>query len=332
MMFRSKKVFFVLALALAVMVTALPAPGSAKILKIAFVAPPPVWGPVAEKYAEEVAKLCPGLEIKSFGGGQLGPLPQNFAEVKMGKLDMMLADSGVLMIPKGGKDFSVLFAPYTFNSQAHMRKYFASDLFKEMIAKTEKVAGLKFLGLAGDRAPRLISTSSRKVVTPADMKGLKLRVPLTPPVKVAMEAWGATPIPLSAAELYMAMKQGTVDGQDNGFDALYSAKYYEVQKYVSPIDYVRSALMVVISTKVWNKLDPQEQKALQEAITPTDDWATKRTDQMVAEAIEGIKKEGMEVVKPDIAAFSSSAAKIVKDNLDGKLWPAGLYQKIKALD
>ncbi|MCJ7616083.1 MAG: hypothetical protein MUO43_06050, partial [Desulfobacterales bacterium] len=61
---------------------------SEKILKIAFIAPPPVWGPIADFYAKEVAKIEPGLQIKWFGGGQLGPLPKNFAEMKMGKLDM----------------------------------------------------------------------------------------------------------------------------------------------------------------------------------------------------------------------------------------------------
>ncbi len=320
------------AVALLALVVAGPVPADAKTLKIAFVAPPPVWGPVADYYAKQVAQRASGLEIKSFGGGQLGPLPQNFAEIKMGKLDMMLADSGVMMLPKGGKPFSVLFAPYTFNSQAHLRKYFASDLFKKMLAQTEKEAGFKFLGLVGDRAPRLISTSNRKVVAPADMKGLKLRVPLTPPIKMAMEYWGATPIPLSAAELYMAMKQGTVDGQDNGFDALYGAKFYEVQKYVSPIDYIRSALMVIVSTKTWNKLDPAQQKALLEACGPTDKWATGRNDQIVAKSIKGVQEKGMILVKPDLAAFRSSAAKVVKEKMDGKLWPAGLYDKIKALD
>ena len=320
-------------LLVAVLVSLLTAgPVAAKTLKIAFVAPPPVWGPIADYYAKQVAERAPDLEVKVFGGGQLGPLPQNFAEIKLGKLDMMLADSGVLMMPKGGKDFSVMFAPYTFKSQAHMRKFFASDLFKEMIAQTEKEAGLKFLGLAGDRSPRLISTSTRKVATPADMKGLKLRVPLTPPIKMAMEFWGATPIPLSAAELYMAMKQGTVDGQDNGFDALYGAKYYEVQKYASPIDYIRSALMIVVSEKVWNGLSEAEQKALSEACGPTDEWSTKRNDELVANSIKGVQEKGMEIIKPDMAAFETSAAQVVKEQMDGKLWPAGLYDKIQALN
>jgi len=330
---RTKTVWLILfSVALVVCVAGTVSAGPEKVLKMAYVAPPPVWGPVADYYAQEVAKLQPGLQIKSFGGGQLGPLPQNFAELKMGKLDMVLCDSGVLSLPKGGEAFNVVFAPYAFNSQAHIRKFFASDLFKSMMAETEKSAGIKYVGWVSDRSPRLITTSNRKVLVPADMKGLKLRVPLVKPIKVVMEGWGATPTPLSASEMYMAMKQGVVDGQDNGFDAIFGAKYYEVQKYVSPIDYIRSGLVVVVSDMVWKKLTPEEQKALLEAVAPTDEWATKHNDEMVAKSIAGVKEKGMEILEPDIEAFKSTAAKIVKEKLDGDIWPAGLYEKVRAMD
>lgn len=302
-----------------------------KTLKLAFVAPPPVWGPFADKYAQEVAKLAPGLTIQSFGGGQLGPLQKNFAEMKMGKLDLMLCDSGVISMPKGGKHFNVIFAPYAFDSQAHIRKFFESDIFREMIAQTEKEAGIKYVGWVSDRSPRLITTSGRKVVKPEDMKGLKMRVPMTPPIIETMKAWGATPIPLSAAELYMAMKQGTVDGQDNGFDAIFGAKYYEVQKYVSPINYIRSGLIILASKAAWQKLDDQEKKALLEACGPADEWSTARTNQMVDKAKKGVVEKGMEVLEPDLEAFKAIAVKTINDKLDGDLWPAGLYDQVRAL-
>ena len=306
--------------------------GSERVLKLAFIAPSPVWGPIADFYSKEVAAREPNLQVKWFGDGQLGPLPQNFAEVKMGKLDMMLCDSGVLGLPKGGAHFNIVFAPYAFNSQAHMRKFFGSDLFKSMLAETEKEAGFKYVGWVSDRSPRLITTSNRKVVKPEDMKGLKLRVPLVKPISVVMEAWGATPIPLSAAEMYMAMKQGVVDGQDNGFDAIYGAKYYEVQKYVTPIDYVRSGLLVLISQSTWNKLNDKEQKALLEAVDPTDKWASKRNDEVVAASIKGVQEKGMIILQPDLEAFKRTAAVAVKEKLDGEIWPAGLYDKIRAMD
>ena len=305
---------------------------SGKILKIAFVAPSPVWGPIADYYAKEVAKIEPSLRIKSFGSAQLGPLPKNFADMKMGTLDMVLTDSGVLSLPKGGSHFGVIFAPYAFNSQAHIRKYFASDLFRSMIVKTEKEAGIKYVGWVADRSPRLITTSNRKVLKPGDMKGLKLRVPLLKSISVVMEAWGATPTPLSASEMYMAMKQGVVDGQDNGFDAIFGAKYYEVQKYVSPINYIRSGLVIIMSKSVWKKLSKKEQKALIAATEPTDKWASKRNNEIVARSIKGIKEKGMIILDPDIEAFKRTATIAVKEKLDGKVWPAGLYDKIRAMD
>jgi TRAP-type C4-dicarboxylate transport system substrate-binding protein len=201
-----------------------------------------------------------------------------------------------------------------------------------MIAETEKEAKIKYIGWVADRSPRLITTSSRKVIVPDDLKGLKLRVPLVKPIKIVMEAWGATPTPLSASEMYMAMKQGVVDGQDNGFDAIYGAKYYEVQKYVSPINYIRSGLTVVISDMVWKKLTPDEQQALLDAVQPTDEWASKRNDEIVAKSIVGVKEKGMEILEPDLEAFMSSAAEIVKEKLDGDIWPAGLYEKVRAMD
>ena len=83
------------------------------------------------------------------------------------------------------------------------------------------------------------------------MKGLKIRVPETPTILEVMKAWGASPTPVPAAELYLAMKQGLVDGQDNGFDAIAGAKYYEVQKYAMRLDYIQSGLVVLIAADKW---------------------------------------------------------------------------------
>jgi len=303
-----------------------------KVLKLAFVAPPTVWGPVAECYAKEVAKICPNLAVKIFGGGQLGDLRKNLAEIRTGRLDMILCGAAVPSLAKGGGDMNVLYAPYVFNSQNHMRKFFKSDLYKSMIEKVEKEAGFKYLGYVGDRPPRLISTSAREVVKPEDMKGLKLRVPLLKPISVAMQAWGATPVPLSAKELYMALKQGVVDGQDNGFDALYSAKFYEVQKFVSPIDYVRQGLIILISRSDWDSLDPEGQRALSDAIEPTEKWANNQNEENMAKAIRGVQEKGMVILKPDLDAFKKTAAEAIIKELDGNLWPAGMYDKIRAME
>ena len=125
------------------------------------------------------------------------------------------------------------------------------------------------------------------------MKGLKVRVPETPTILEVMKGWGGAPTPVPAAELYMAMKQGLVDGQDNGFDAIAGAKYYEVQKYAMRIDYIQSGLMVLIAADKWARLNPAQQQAMTEAAAATEQWASKMTWDTSYLAIDVLRKQGM---------------------------------------
>jgi TRAP-type transport system periplasmic protein len=309
-------------------VAASPAAGQTT-LKIAYVAPPPVWGPIADRYAQLVAqKTGDAVKVQSFGGGQLGSLPQNYAGFKTGQIDMMLADCGSLALAKGGKDFNVLFAPYAFRDQQHFRAFMQSSLFKEMLTRVETDGSFKYVGYVSDRAARQLSTSKTRVTTPADMRGLKVRVPETPTILQVFRAWGAAPTPVAAAELYLALKQGVVDGQDNGFDAIAQAKYYEVQKYVTKIDYVQSGLMVLISAGRWGRLPPAQQKALVEAASETETWASKMTNDGAAQSIELLRKQGMEIIEPDLGPFKKVASEALA-KFDGELWSKGLLDKIQ---
>jgi tripartite ATP-independent transporter DctP family solute receptor len=300
-------------------------------LRMAFVAPQPVWGPIADRFAQEVAQRSGGeLKIQSFGGGQLGSLPQNYGGLRTGQVDMMLADTGTLAIPKGGKDFNALFAPYVFRDHGHFRSFIQSATFQEMLAPVERDAGFKYVGYVSDRTPRQLTTSNRKVLTPADMKGLKVRVPETPTILEVMKAWGASPTPIPAAELYLAMKQGLVDGQDNGFDAIAGAKYYEVQKYAMRLDYIQSGLIVLVAADKWTKLTPALQKAMLDAAVETEKWASKATWEGAEKSLDVLRKNGMEIVEPDLAAFKRVAEEVNR-KFDGNLWQAGTLQKIQAV-
>jgi tripartite ATP-independent transporter DctP family solute receptor len=320
----------VIFLALAPTLAATPA-GAQTMLRMAFVAPPPVWGPIADRYAQIVAqKTGDQVKIQSFGGGQLGSLPQNYAGLKTGQIDMMLADCGSLSLAKGGKDFNILFAPYAFRDQQHFRAFMHSALFKEMIAKVEAEAGFKYLGYVSDRAPRQLSTSKTAVRKPEDLKGLKIRVPETVTIMQTLRAWGAAPTPVAASELYLAMKQGLVDGQDNGFDAIAQAKYYEVQKYVTRVDYVQSGLMVLIASDRWNRLGPAQKKALEDAVAETEAWASKMTNDGAAASVEILRKNGVEIIEPDLAPFKRLAAEALA-KFEGDLWSKGLLERIQAV-
>jgi TRAP-type transport system periplasmic protein len=300
-------------------------------LRMAFVAPPPVWGPIADRFAAEVAQRTNNeVKVQSFGGGQLGSLPQNYAGLRTGQIDMMLADTGTLGIPKGGKEFNALFAPYVFRDHAHFRAFIQSATFREMLTPVEAEAGFKYVGYVSDRTPRQLTTSNRKVMSPADLKGLKIRVPETPTILEVMKAWGASPTPVPAAELYLAMKQGLVDGQDNGFDAIAGAKYFEVQKYAMRIDYIQSGLVVLMAADKWARLSPAQQKAMTEAAAATEGWASKMTWENAEKSLAVLKQNGMEIVEPDLAPFRRLAEEANR-SFEGKLWSAGTLQKIQAV-
>ena len=300
-------------------------------LRMAYVAPPPVWGPIADQFAKNVAERSNGeIKIQSFGAGQLGSLPQNYAGLRTGQIDMMLADTGTLALAKGGKDFNALFAPYVFRDNAHFKAFMLSPTFHEMLAPVEKEAGFKYVGYVSDRAPRQLTTSNRKVLKPEDMKGLKVRVPETPTILEVMKAWGASPTPVPAAELYLAMKQGLVDGQDNGFDAIAGAKYYEVQKYAMRIDYIQSGLMVLIAADKWARLTPAQQKAMTDAAVETEKWASKMTWDVAAKSLDTLRAQGMEIVEPDLGPFRKTADDVVK-KFDGEMWSKGTLQKIQSV-
>jgi TRAP-type C4-dicarboxylate transport system substrate-binding protein len=162
------------------------------------------------------------------------------------------------------------------------------------------------------------------------MRGLKVRVPETPTILQVFKAWGAAPTPVAAAELYLALKQGVVEGQDNGFDAIAQAKFYEVQKYVTRLDYIQSGLMVLASADRWNRLTPAHQQALVAAAAETEPWASRMTHESAAASIEIIKKHGMEIIEPDLAPFRRLAAETLA-KLEGELWSKGTLEKIQAV-
>jgi tripartite ATP-independent transporter DctP family solute receptor len=323
-----KKLLSVLSLALALGASGVSAQTT---LRMAYVAPPPVWGPIADRFAQEVAERTKGeVKIQSFGAGQLGSLPQNYAGLRTGQIDMMLADTGTLSLAKGGKDFNALFAPYVFRDHGHFRAFMGSQTFRDMLAPVEQDAGFKYVGYVSDRTPRQLTTGNRRVLKVEDMKGLKVRVPETPTILEVMKAWGAAPTPVPASELYLALKQGLVDGQDNGFDAIAGAKYHEVQKYAMHIDYIQSGLMVLMAADRWKRLSPAQQKALTDAATETEKWASKLTWESSEKAMATIKAAGMEVIEPDLAPFRRVAEEVTR-RFDGDLWQKGTVEKIQAV-
>jgi len=303
------------------------------VLKLAHSAPPKtLYDKSANKFAERVAHNTGGkVKVKVFGSAQFGGLGQQFAQVKAGAIDMVFSDyfAAFIVEPKP-KNFFVTLVPYLFDSWDHFHKFQESDLFRSMMAKAEKGGNMKFVGNLGDRSYRILTTSDRKVVSPADCKGLKLRVPPAPPYVEVWKQWGATPTPTSAKEIYTSLKSGLVDGQDQTILVNLDAKFYEVQKYAMKMDHVPSTMSAWINRDKWDSLDPETQAAILKSAEETDAYINKEVARLTPEAEKGLQDNGMIFVEPDIKAFKEMAGKWAVE-VDGKFWEKGLYGKIKAI-
>lgn len=284
------------------------------------------------KFAERIAANTKGrVEIKVFNNSQLGSPQEHWAQLKIGAIDLHVTDVGAAsMIEPKPKNLDVMTAPYIFESQADIYKFLRSDLFKTMMAKVEKSNNMKYIGYIGDRAPRGFSTTSRRVTAPDEMKGLKLRVPELPIFVATYKAWGANPTPIVTREIYTSLKSGMVDGIDWDIISIYSAKYHEIQKYYTAIDWMRSSIGCFINAKKWDSFPEEMKKTFVISAQETEFYINDYTMKSIAEAEKAFKAAGIEIIHPDLNRWKELAEKETLNN-EGKFWGKGLYYKIKAL-
>jgi len=286
----------------------------------------------AQKFAERVAANTNGkVEVKVYGHSQFGRPAEHWSQLKTGAIDLFVHDiSGSEMVEPKPKNFRILLSPYLLESQNHFHNFLKSDLFKSMMAKVEKATNVKFLGYGGDRSPRGFSATKKKVTTPSEIKGLKLRVPPAPPFVAAYKSWGANPTPVSPKEIYSALKSGMVDGMDIDMVSTYLAKFYEIQKYYTAIDWLRSGVGIWINADKWASLSGDLQAGILKAAQEAAGYTNGVTARQLNDAKTGLEKAGVEVIYPDLKPWMDAARTTVSSN-EGKVWEKGLYAKIKAL-
>ncbi len=286
---------------------------------------------VPEKLKENVEKMSNGeIKIQIFPNSQLGNLPQMIGQMRKGSLDIFHMDYSLAVLMAEGKPFIIGFAPYLYKDDAHVARFLESPIFQEMMAKVEAANNCKWMGVLGFRSPRALSTRNKMVVVPGDMKGLKLRSPKLPGVQDALEDWGASTAAIAAGEIYNALKQKVVDGQENGMETVYGYKFYEVQKYYTGIDYVRSAMGWWLNGDKYNSLTEGQRDILIKAGKAANEWAIEWLKTNTQMWFDACRAEGMTMVLPPLKPWVDSSRKVI-EGLDGKAWPAGLYDKIHGL-
>ena len=205
------------------------------------------------------------MEIKVFPNSQLGGILDMFTGMKAGSLEMVYGGINTYGFIKGGEVFQITAVPFLYRDYDHMRKVLNSPIFPPHLEAAEKATGVRVIAINGDTAPRELTTRDKAVKTAADFKGLKIRIAESAMVRAAMQKLGANPQVIPFADLYMALKQGVVDAQENGVIPIKNMSFFEVQKYFMPTHYIRDVETFYIGAEKWKSLAPAHQKAIREA-------------------------------------------------------------------
>ena len=280
-----------------------------------------------EKLAEHVKQATRGeYSVRIFPDGQLGPVREGMQQMKMGTLDLAGATNNSPTVMKEGRNFNTTAAPFVFRSNAEYRAFLKSPLAKEMDAALEK-GGVLLVAYTGDRPPRALTTN-RPVRTPADMKGMKLRVPLMKSLLAFFQECGANPTPLPFTELFTALKTGVVEGQDNGIDIVEPNGFYEIQKYYTKLDHALGVFMIYAAKAKWDKWPDSLKKALVDGARIAADYNNKAFQEYEKVAFARLKEKGMTVLEPDHTAFEE-CGKRVWTKYDGDLWDKGYMDRVQ---
>lgn len=248
----------------------------------------------AQKFADLVAAKSGGkIKVKLFPGGQLGGDVQTVSAVQGGTIEMTVLNSGILQ--SQSKEFAAFDLPFLFanpqEADAVTDGAFGQGLHAKLAAK-----GLVGLGY-WDLGFRNITNSKHPITKLEDIAGLKLRVIQSPIYVDIFNALGANPTPLAWPEVYPALEQKAVDGQENPNTTIRSAKLNEVQKYLAQTRHIYNPQSVIFSKRLWDTLNADEKKIISDAAHEATLYERQVSRQQASEALEELKKAGMQVTE-----------------------------------
>lgn len=247
-----------------------------------------------EKFAEIVTAKSGGkIKVNLFPGGVLGSDQANVSALQGGTLEMVTMNSGILASQV--KDFSVYDFPFMFASTREADAVLDGPFGKKMHAKLEEkgLVGLTYWELGF----RNITNSKRPLLKVEDIAGLKLRV-IPNPINVDwVKALDANPTPLPFPEVYAALEQKAIDGQENPVTVINANKFFEVQKFAAITNHQYNPQSVMISKKFWDTLSAAEKQIVQDAAVEAGKYQREQARSQVAAALDNMKKNGMQVTE-----------------------------------
>jgi tripartite ATP-independent transporter DctP family solute receptor len=317
---------------LAIAAGALPAAHaqSKVLLRISTPAVPDDWhGKMWTVFKDSLEKSAPGeFDVQINLNASL--FKQGTEPAAMARGNLELSSISAFDIAKLVPEFSIFTAGYIIRDPDHQQKVFngpiGNELYK-LVAEKMDVTILSPIYL-GTRQVNL--RESRNVRTPADLKGVKLRMPGSKEWLFLGEALGATATPLAFGEVYLALKTGTIDGQDNPLPTVRAAKFYEVTKQLVLTNHLVDGIFIAISNKSWNAMSAAQKDKVRAAAREAAAFNNENRIKEEGQIVDFFKQQGLQVTTPDVEAFRKAVQSAYASSEIAKAWPAGLLERINA--
>jgi len=265
-------------------------------------------GEAIDAFAKEVEQRTQGrYKIQTFYSGSLGGERESVESVQMGTQELTYVSSGP--VPNFVPESRILDIPFLFRDKAHARAVLDGPIGQELLTKFDS-KGFKALAW-GENGVRHMTNSKREVHSPDDLKGLKMRTMENPVHIAAYKALGIITTPIAFPELFTALQQGAVDGQENPLSVIIASKFDQVQKHLSLTGHVYSPCVVVMNKAVFDKLSDVDKQAFLDAAKEAVRVNRARVDADDASGVADLRAKGVTVVEDvDKTKFVATLAKV----------------------
>ena len=249
--------------------------------------------------------------------------------IARGNLEMSITSAQELaaLIP----GWSLFTAGYLLRDADHQKKVFESGLMDDLKKQVEDKLSVKLISVMYLGRRQINLRSDKEIKTPADMAGVRLRMPPSEAWQFLGTALGASPLPMAFGELYTALQTGAVDGQDNPLPTVRDSKFFEVTKQIVLTSHLVDQNYIAFSKTVWDKLTPDQKKTVQKAADDASEKGRQAQLKLESELEAFFKEKGLKVYTPDLEAFRSKVLKDYAASKFSKDWPAGMVEKIGAV-
>jgi len=297
-----------------------------KILRLAY-----VYGPTellhqsAEQFAAFVSEQSQGkIRVKLYHSGQLGNEREIIEGLKLRSIDMVLA--GGAIVGWYAPQYAVIEAPFVWRDYEHIEAVWQGEIGSQLRQTMQSNAGINMLDL-WYRGPRYLTTTSRKIYIPDDLAGLKLRVPELDVYIKSWQAFGANVTPLPFNDMFMALKLGVVEGQENPLATIYGNNLHEVQKYIMETQHLIGFYILCTGVHFDDFFTAQEKELILSAAQKATQWHNRQLERSETEYRDKLTEAGVEFLPVDREAFRNLAKEKIPPLFE-QTWEKGLYEKI----